>query len=287
MIDIIKIFSNRELALIFWLLLIFAFFLIKVGKKQFVELLKSFFVINIILALGMMIIYILVIVFGLFKMSFWNIDLLKDTMVWIVSTGFILFMNVSKVKDVKYFKNVLLDNLKAIIILEYISNFYTFSLKIELIILPIMTVLIILKLFTKNSAKTNFEHIKVVKLLNYIISAFGLFIFFFVIYKTFFEYSELLKLINLKLFLLPIILVILTLPFFYFLALFINYEILFVRIRFMFADKKIKNELKKNILFSANISLNKLERININLNRIEIHNNENIEKYVNKISKLK
>jgi phosphotransacetylase len=53
----------------------------------------------------------------------------------------------------------------------------------------------------------------------------------------------------------------------------------------MFVDKKIKRKLKKAILISANISLNKLEKINLKLNKVEIYNNENIKKYIKHISK--
>lgn len=232
-----------------------------------------------------MIVYITLVILILYKIDFWDIGLLKDTIIWSLSTGFILFMNVNKAKNLKYFTEVLLENFKAILILEFITNFYTFSLTTEMILIPIMTFIILLKLFAENSAKTNSEHIAAAKLLNNILNIFGLFIFCFVAYKTFFEYSELLKIINLKSFILPIILSVLTLPFYYLVALYMNYETLFIRIQFMFADKKIKRKLKKAILISANIDLNKLEKVNSKLNKVEIYDNGNIEKYIKQISK--
>lgn len=285
MTKLTEIFSNRELSTIFWLIIIIIIVSLTVGKKSIADLLKSFFVTQIISVLVAMLVYIALVILILYKINFWNIGLLKDTIIWSLSTGFILFMNVNKAKNLKYFKDILLENFKAILILEFITNFYTFSLTTEMFLIPIMSFIILLKLFAENSAKTNSEHIKVAKLLNNIVNIFGLFVFCFVVYKTFFEYSELLKITNLKSFLFPILLSILTLPFYYLLALYMNYETLFVRIQFMFVDKKIKRKLKKAILISANISLNKLEKINLKLNKVEIYNNENIKKYIKHISK--
>ena len=106
----------------------------------------------------------------------------------------------------------------------------------------------------------------------------------FTSYKTFFDYSKLVETSSIKSFLLPIILTTIVIPYFYFLALFINYETIFIRIRFMFQDKKRKNNVKKYILFYANFSLNKLERISKGLNKFDIYHSEELKKYIKELS---
>lgn len=280
---LLEIFSTREVSIIFWLLILFVFSLLKAGKS-FLHVLKSFFAINLFTAFLSLFIYVIFTIYFLHENKFWDIGLLKDTLVWFISSAMILFFNINKATDTTYFKNILIDNFKAVVILEFILNFYTFSLSTEMIIIPVISFIVVLKLFAENSARTNPEHKKVVSCLNYLINFSVIFIFFYTLSKTITDYSKLIELETLKSFILPILLTSFIIPYFYLLALFINYETLFVRINFMFQDKKRKNSLKKYVLIYSHFSLNKLNRISSGLNKFDIYHSEELRQYIKKLS---
>lgn len=261
------VFSTREIALFIWIL-VFLFFLssTKNVRQSMVGVLKAFFEKKLIIAFSTLLLYVLFVIFLLEFIGYWDISLLKDTILWILFSGFILFMNVNKIEDVDYFAKVLKDNIKVIAIWEFVFNFYTFSLVGELIFIPTIFLFTVLHAFAEHSSKREKEHIKVVVLCKNILGIIGFGVICYIIYKTITEYELLFSFTNLKSFLLPILLVLLTLPYFYVLAVFMRYENLFIRINSFLKFKGAKQVkiAKKQTIISANISLTKLSRIDRN-----------------------
>lgn len=280
------IFSTREIALIIWscIFLIAAVFLLK--PKAVLDLLIIFFNYKIQIPLWLMFGYIVVITFVLYITGIWNTDLLKDTIIWSVTSAAILFFNMNKANDTAYFIPIILENLKAVILLEFITNFYTFSFLIEMFLIPVLTLIGVLQIAAEHSSKTNAEHLKVAGCLKNLFSVTGLLVFIYVGYKTIVHYNHLLTIQNIKSLLLPIVYTFLLLPFLYLLALYINYEILFVRMPYLIDDKKKMMKMKWNILLIANINLNKLHKISRDLNYETYEKNkiwESLRKILNTI----
>ncbi|MDR1501246.1 MAG: hypothetical protein LBT43_02160 [Prevotella sp.] len=261
------VFSTREIALFIWTL-VFLFFLsrTKSVRQSMVGVLKAFFEKKLIIAFSTLLLYVLFVIFILQFIGYWDISLLKDTILWILFSGFILFMNVNKIEDVDYFAKVLKDNIKVIAIWEFVFNFYTFNLVGELIFIPTIFFFTVLHAFAKYSSKREKEHIKVVVLCKNILGIIGFGVICYITYKTITEYELLFSFTNLKSFILPILLVLLTLPYFYVLAVFMRYENLFIRINSFLkfkGEKQVKIAKKQTIIY-ANISLTKLSRIDRN-----------------------
>ncbi len=261
-----EIFSTREVAIIIWstIFIVTAIFIVKF--QQLLGLLKSFFVYKIQLPLWFMFIYITGITTCLYYLNIWNFGLLKDTIIWSIAFSTILFFNINKAKDLTYFKPVILENFKAIVILEFISNFYTFSFITEMTLVPIMTFIGLLQIAAEYSAKTNSEHLKVANFLKTFFNLVGISIFSYVSYETIKSYNLLLTVQNIKSLLLPFVYTFLLIPFLYLLALYINYEVLFIRIPNLVKEKKKQRKLKRNILLIANLNLSNLNKISTNLN---------------------
>lgn len=279
-----EIFSTREVAIIIWsiIFIVVAIFIVKF--KQLLELIKSFFVYKIQLPLWFMFIYITVITICLYFLKIWNFGLLKDTIIWSIASSTILFFNINKAKDLTYFKPVILENLKAIVILEFVSNFYTFSFTTEMILIPIITFIGLLQIAAEYSAKTNSEHLKVASCLKTFFSLTGILIFTYVSYETIKYYNLLLTVQNIKSLLLPFVYTISLIPFLYLLALYMNYEMLFIRIPYLVKEKKEQRKLKRNILLIANLNLNNLNKISVNLDWFSIEKH-GIKKSLKKIIK--
>lgn len=278
----LEIFSTRETAIIIWstIFIVVAIFLVKF--KMTLNLLKIFFSYKIQIPLWLMFLYISGIIVCLSLINFWNIDLLKDTIIWSITSATVLFFKVNNAKDFEYFKPIFLANLKVIVVLEFITNFYTFSFLTEMVFIPTMTFIGVLQIAAEYSSEKNPEHSKVASCLKKVFSTIGIFIFLYVSYETYKHFNQLLTLQNMKSLLLPIILATLLIPYLYFLALYMNYEILFVRIPYLLKDEKKAKKLKKNILLLANVNLNKLIKINRNLNWSTLKENK-IRKSLKKI----
>lgn len=283
--NVFNIFSTREIALTIWFIILLIY--VSLGKHvrdSIVGIFKVFLDKKIVIALSTMLIYILLVILILSYIRFWDMSLLKDTIIWILFSGIVLFMNTNKVKNVNYFSKLIKDNIKIIVIFEFLSNLYTLSLLGELIFIPIVSFFSIVGVFAENSSKQKENHKKVDVLCKNILGLIGLGMIGYVIYKTITEYNLLLSVSNLKSFLLPILLVILTLPYFYFFALFMRYETLFVRVnRLKYIGEGQIKKVKMQILISANISLTKLFRVNRDF--MSLKSTEDIQKQIKKIAK--
>jgi hypothetical protein len=132
----------------------------------------------------------------------------------------------------------------------------------------------------------NPKHINANKFLQFILSLFTVFIFSHIIYKIIFDYKQLFTNSNIKSLYLPILLTILSFPFYYFLALIMIYEEFFVRINFMFSSKKIRRQVKKNILLNANFNLNKLTKIKNSFEKKQVYKRP-IKEYIHSLTKQK
>ena len=104
-----------------------------------------------------------------------------------------------------------------------------------------MSIVVVTQVFAQDKT----EHKPVEKLLNGIISLFGLVILVYTIYRIFQEFGEFANLQTLKSFLLPIILTILYIPFLYFVALWSLYENIILSLSRRLKKKKHKKYLKK------------------------------------------
>ena len=136
------ILNNRELALVIWVLafIIFAVFSSKMNevRKGIKELFKAFFARSIISIFALMIIYIGIVVFALFKVGLWESHQLKNTIIWTISVAALsLFKTNSINRDrAKFFRDLTLQNVKLVAIIQFIVGVYTFGLFIELLIVP-------------------------------------------------------------------------------------------------------------------------------------------------------
>ncbi|MPT34098.1 MAG: hypothetical protein E2604_03165 [Flavobacterium sp.] len=279
-----EIFSTREVAIIIWSSIFIVGALIILKFKGILPLLKSFFNYKIQTLLWSTFIYIAVVTICLYYLRTWDLTLLKDTIIWSITSATILLFNISKVKDFTYFKPMVLENLKATVVFEFITNFYTFSFTTEMIVIPIMTFIGVLQIFAEHSSKTNSEHLKVASCLKRFLSITGILIFIYVSYKTYKYYDQLLTIQNIKSLLLPFVYTLFLIPFLYFVALYMSYEMLLIRIPYLLKKEKRRKKLKKNIFLFAKLNLNKLHKISTGLNWYSIEKH-GIKKSLRKIIK--
>jgi hypothetical protein len=100
----------------------------------------------------------------------WTLPLLGVTVLWCVGPGGAMFFNVNTAaKDAHYLRTVLRRTLAWVLIVEFLANLYVFNLVIELVLLPVVTLLVL----TAHIAETKREFAPTKKLLDALLTIFG------------------------------------------------------------------------------------------------------------------
>jgi hypothetical protein len=185
--------------------------------------------------------------------------MLKDSIYWAFGVGFILIMNSNKaIEEEQYFKKLLRDNFKLILILEFIIGLYVFGLVTEFILMPVVIFLSMVLAFSE--VKEEYNQVK--NVLQVLFGIIGTIYLVYSGYKIFQDINDFASFSTLKSFLFPILMTTLFLPFAYFYALYMQYESLFVRLKFSLKDdRSLRCYAKKRIMISANFSFKKLKKI--------------------------
>jgi len=258
-IDIMSdILNNREIATIIWVSLFFLFALVKTKiRSSICSLLKALVAKQIALSIGGMLLYVYIIVFVLRKAGFWDASAIKDTAAWTFGVAFVMLINSNKTgDDENYIRGTIVDNIKLVAVLEFIINIDSFSLPIEMIVVPVVTFLVVLK----TVAETKPEYKQVGTFLGYVLSVFGTVLLVATFLKVTSNYHSFATFHNLRDFLLPPVLTIALLPFIYGMALFVKYESIFNRINFSNDDPDLASYAKHKILKSFHIKLVRLSK---------------------------
>jgi len=207
-----------------------------------------------------MLIYTAFEIYILYEMRIWNFSLVKDTILWILFTAFVLLMGAVDIKkDKQYLKKAIFENLKLILFLEFILNFYVFRLWVEIIITPMVFMIAFIASFAKYDK--GMQKIKTSG--DFLFSALAIFLIGYFIYRVCMDFGGFVSINNIRAFLLPIFLTVIYLPFIYIWALIMEYDKnLFWRLdRFFIKDKELSTFTKRRIFFLCSINLWKLNEL--------------------------
>lgn len=188
---VISLFTTRELAIGFWIIVIFLFIqLHKSVRKSLFEFIKTLFSKPLRMIIVLMIIYFLLVTFCFTKFYFWKGIYFKDAILWLLFNGvFFVFNVLDKSSNEKYIRNYLRSNFGIFVCISYLVDSFTFSFLFELVMIPLIVLLTCVECFFNNDSKNEDVHVFIIML-----EAF-LFIVFIVctIIKGTQEYSQLLN----------------------------------------------------------------------------------------------
>lgn len=276
----LDLFSTREIAFMCWMLAgVAAMMFGKNLRKSMLAVVESIFATKIFLVALLLLFYVIVTVWVLWKFNLWETAFIKDTVFWLFSFAMVTFFSINKADDSNYFKTLVKDCFKWTVFIEFVVNFYTFNLAVELIMFPILVFVVLIQAFSQTDKKYQ----PVTKFATNLLALIGTFYFLYALYKTIVEYNKLFTIQNLQALLLPVILTLTSLPFFYGLALFMQYEALFIRIRFMTKDVAKKKEIRQVIFSVARFNLTRLKVIEKKLNKFDVYNTEDIRTYIRQL----
>ena len=255
------IFSTRELATAFWVgaILIAVGMAIVTNKKirqGFIGVLKCFFNRKLRKLWEIYLLYIGIITLMFSRFPIWKNIYLKDIILWTLFSGLTICMNaVAGEADEKYISKVLKDNIGFTVVTEFLLSTFTFSFWVELIIIPITTVIVLFDTVAEHKS----DAIAVHKLLQDMMAFAGLCVILQTVRVGILEYRELNVINTLVSFFIPIVYLLLVTPLEYAFELYSKYEMLFIQMHFKEPrDKKVKRKRHLKVIKACGLSVRKI-----------------------------
>lgn len=256
-----NLFSTRELATAFWTGIILvavgmAIVTNKKARKSFIEVLKCFFGRKIRMLWEIYFLYIGIITFLFSRLPIWESIYLKDIIIWTFFSGLTICINaVAGEADEKYILKVLKDNIRFTMVTELLLSTFTFSFWVELIIIPITTVIVLFDTVAEHKC----DAIAVHKLLQDVIAFAGLCVILQTVRVGILEYRELNVINTLVSFFIPIVYLLLVTPLEYAFELYSKYEMLFIQMHFKEpSDKMVQRKRHLKVIKVCGLSVKRI-----------------------------
>lgn len=243
--------STRETAALFWTL-IFAIWVFPRIKKDLKSLVIQLLNLKLLVPLGLIFGYTILIIHFLNNHGIWSADLLKDTIYWAILAIPVMIYQTTKSIS---FKRFLILELGAVIstsvITEFLVNFYTFNFFVELLILPIITLLILME---TASGYMNISGIQRTRaLLKFVNASIGLAFIIYALHRIIDAPGSFFTIDSLSTFGLPLVLGTALIPVLFIIAIISAYEQLLG-----ISMHRLNNDINKNYIAFKIILLTKL-----------------------------
>ncbi|PXW81516.1 hypothetical protein DFR56_12110 [Pseudogracilibacillus auburnensis] len=258
--EFIKLFSNREISFAVWNI-IFILWIILMTIKS-IEIRKSVFKVfkailnkHIIFFMIVTVSYAAVSVWFLSSLSIWNWMYLKDVVLWFLFIGIPMTANAASERNIQYFVQLVKENMKIAIFIEFLVGTFTFNLYVELLLVPISTLIFLL--YTVSSLDKSYKSVE--KFFSVVLSILGWTIIFFAIRNMVIQFSDLNIPELFVTFSIPITMTFIFLPLSYLFSLYSGYEQLFLQLKFRIRDRRNRKLIALKIIRVCNFSISKVE----------------------------
>ncbi|MCD4753475.1 MAG: hypothetical protein K8R40_10420 [Anaerolineaceae bacterium] len=251
------ILDNREIAILIWL---GVFFIKAIFQKNIRKSLMAIWNVLtqkiILVSIILMLVYIGAMIYLFYQINFWDISNLSDTIFWSVGVAFVMFINIDRTKEDGYFQKVVLDNVKVVVFIEFVTNLYVFNFWAEIILVPVLVGIGGML----GIASTNPKYKQVESLLTKILIIFGVGYSIFALYNVIIDFKGFVSIDNLREFLLPPIFTIVFLPFIYLMAVYTAYDSIFRRIKHLIRNSNMARYAKWKTIFVFCLDLRALNK---------------------------
>lgn len=253
MLDIL---NTRELAIGIWLVIFFAFASIVAGRAL-LGVAKAAIAPQLISAFSLFATYVVFSIFFLSHVGLWDWPQLKTTLLWMVFTapGMIGRM-ISKEEHPKLLRGWAKDSLGAAVIVELVTNTYTFPLWGELLLVPFLALIGGMLAVGEREAR----HAPTVTLLNWVLGLFGAFVIGRGVWMIVTNWASFATLATLRDFYTVPLLSLALIPFLYVMYLYVRYEIAFVPLSIWIKDKHLRDYARAMAFISFNVRPHLLRR---------------------------
>ncbi|ABC62847.1 hypothetical protein [Erythrobacter litoralis] len=257
MAELLKQLSNREIATLIWIGLFLIWMLATPKVRQSLgAVIKAFCQPVILRVVAVAALYIMGTIWLLYWRDIWTTDFIYMTLTWAITFGLVTMFEAHKMaSDKRFMGKIIRDVFNVTAVLIFFIELHSFSLVVELIALPVVTLLTLMH----ELAKMKEEHAAVEKLLGAILAIVGLSYLSLSLWQTWAGYGEINGLDTLRAFIIPILLSLLFLPFLFGLGVYMAYERIFASLS-LWMDKKLLKYSKRQAGIRCRTNLDYLER---------------------------
>ena len=227
--------DNRKLAIVFWAIAALVLCLAKREiRSSLFDVLKAAVTPRIAIPLVGMLLYVGGVVAALRSIDLWTLDLLADTLFWLVGTGMVLFfVAYDRARtDPHFFRRTVIRMLSAVVILEFIVDLSPLPLLAELMLVPSLVLLGALLAFSA----TRVDLAPVSTLLNRVVTIVGLTLLAYGVARVAGDPASFASMETARTFAIPVLLTITFLPFVYAIAVYGNLDGMRAELRWLLED---------------------------------------------------
>lgn len=228
--------NNREWALLIWMAIALALLLSQGQlRSSLLQCLRAALHPQIVIALLAMVAWVGGLVFVASRIGWWEAELATDTAVWFFGTALVLMFNVTKaLREEGFFRRTIPGAFKATVFVGVFINLYVFSLWVELILLPALTVLLMLSVVA--GSEQRFASVKAP--IDTVLALIGFALTAYVVFQIVTDWRDFDRSGALLKFALPVWLTIGVVPFVYLLGLYGAYDLAFKWIDFATDERR-------------------------------------------------
>ncbi len=271
------ILDNREIAVIIWLGVFFVWVILQKSiRKSLLAVFNAFTQKVIFVSTILMLLYVGAMIYLFYRIDFWDISNLSDTIIWVVGVAFAMFINIDRTKEDDYFRKAVLDNVKIVIFIEFVTNLYVFNLWAELILVPILAIIGGML----GVASTNPKYKQVESCLTKFVGIFGIGFIIYALYNVIIDFKGFVSIDNLREFLLPLIFTIVFLPLIYLMAVYVTYDSIFMRIKLLVKNSALARYAKWKTIFAFHLNLRALNKWLRKIVLLEFNSKEDIKRAI-------
>lgn len=230
--------SNRELASLVWLTLLICIALVSRDVREAAwVVVEATFQRLIVTVVGLLAIYTVACVAILARQGLWTVTNLKTTLLWFVTFALVAIgRRAGKARQTGFIGATLREALAATVLIQFLVDTYTFSLPVELILMPLVTLITGMKAV----GETKPEHAAAGRLLDRVLVIIGLGYLGHAAYQAAVHYREFVSIDNAREILVPIALSLMFLPFLYLFNVYVVYERVFIGIGWGINDRRLR-----------------------------------------------
>jgi hypothetical protein len=239
---LVEIFDSREIATAVWMALLAIYVICYAPTRAaFVALIKAAAKPKIVTPILVAAIIVCGLVWVLHRVGLWTVAELKDTIIWFLFTGIaLLYRGVNTPHPDRVIHASVWDAIRLTVFAECFFNTYTFSLPIELVLLPLATLLGVALAF----AQTDERYGLAASFLGWLLAALGIVVISATLWAAAHDPRQLLSVEAARRLITPIILGFVFVPVAYLMALIASYEQLFVPLKINSVPKPLRRYAK-------------------------------------------
>lgn len=280
--------NNRELAIVTWFVLALTYVVWKSrgipASGAFMNLVRAFFQPRIQVVLLWATLWVVLCVQALRYINIWEVSNLKTTLIWGGAFAFVSIMSVNRIEEERtYFRTTLKETFNVTAIVAFIAEAYTFSLFIELLLVPLAFVVGAMHVLSERKT----EHKAVHNLTTWVLVTIVVAYVANGTYSALSNLDEFWSWENLREFSVPLILSAMFLPYLYALSVIMTYEIVGSGITLLFKDRRALHRYAMfQALLSFRLGLEGLRRWKRNIGIFRPESKEQVRSSIKEVKTL-